>query len=80
MGGKPGAEICRGKGHSAPLCTSKGGGKHEQPGKGKEKDGGKGYGKDGYVGGVKGYGGKGYGGKGAFGKGKGKKRTVGVAK
>ena len=67
--GKPGAGTCgncKGKGHSAQQCTSKGGGKHEQPGlptgKGKGKDGGKGWGKGfGSPGGGKG---KGWGGKG----------------
>ena len=52
--GKPGAESCgncKGKEHNSSQCTSKGGGKHEQPGfqqpgKGKGKDGGgKGWGK-----------------------------------
>ena len=76
MAERPGAEICancKGKGHGAAQCTSKGGGKWIEP-KGKGKgDGGKGYGKPGY-------GGKGIGksgdGKGGFGKGKGKGKGV----
>jgi len=67
--GKPGAESCgncKGKGHNSSQCTSKGGGKHEQPGfqqpgKGKGKDGGgkgwgTGFGNQGGTGSSKGWG------------------------
>ena len=65
--GVPDCDNCKGKGHGAAQCTSKGGGKRTEP-KGKGKgDGGKGYGKT-YG---KGYGKLGYG-KGGFGKCKGR--------
>jgi hypothetical protein len=59
MADRPGAEVCancKGKGHGAAQCASKGGGKYTEPRTGKEKDGGKGYGKPVLGGGGKGYG------------------------